>query len=75
MHYMGIIEGGSMSAIPANVRKADNFICTNSNCSKTPIRRASGNNVTQMKTFKLNTGHIDSGNHPTMHRRVIAQVN
>lgn len=75
VHYMGIIEGGSMSPIPANVRKADNFICTNSNCSKTPIRRASGNNVTRIQTFKLNTGHIDSGNHPTMHRRVMAQVN
>lgn len=75
VHYLGIIEGGTMSAIPSNVKKADNFICTNSNCSKTPIRRGSGNSVTRMKTFNLNTGHIDSGNHPTVHRRVISQIN
>lgn len=75
VHYLGIIEGGSMSPIPANVKKADNFICTNSNCSRTPIRRASGNTATRMNTFNLNTGHIDSGNHPTVHRRVISQIN
>ena len=75
VHYLGVIEGGSLSPIYANVTKADNFICTNSGCAQNPIRRASGNSSTRMKTFRLDTGHIDSGNHPTMHRRVIAQIN
>jgi len=75
VHYLGVIEGGKLSPIPANVTKVDNFICTNSNCSRTPVRLASGNGTTRLKVFNLNTGHIDSGNHPTMHRRVISQVN
>ena len=75
VHYLGIVEGGNTGAIPANVRKADNFICTAGGCSAQPAKLASGNTVTRLKTITLNTGHIDSGNHPTMHRRVIAQVN
>lgn len=75
VHYLGVIEGGTLAPIYANVNKADNFICINSGCAKNPIRRASGNTTTQMNTFRLKTGHIDSGNHPTMHRRVIAQIN
>ena len=75
VHYLGVIEGGSLSPIHANVRKADNFICTNSGCARKSLRLASGNTTTVTQTFNLNTGHIDSGNHPTMHRRVIAQVN
>ena len=74
VHYLGIIEGGNVSAIPSNVKKADNFICTEGGCSASPVRRASGNSTTRVKTFKLNTGHIDSGNHPSMHRRVISQI-
>jgi len=75
VHYLGVIEGGTLSPIHANVTKADNFICTNSGCSRKAIRLASGNNTTRTKTFNLATGHIDSGNHPTMHQRVISQVN
>ncbi len=75
VHYLGIVEGGNTGTIPANVGKADNFICTGGSCSATPARLAPGNNITRLKTITLDTGHIDSGNHPTMHRRVMAQVN
>lgn len=75
VHYMGVIEGGSGAVIPANVAKADNFICTKSNCNRNSLSRASGNNVTRIQTINLDTGHVDSGNHPTMHRRVMSQVN
>ncbi len=75
VHYLGVIEGGSLSPINSNVRKVDNFICTNANCSRTPLKIASGNNVTQTRVFNLDTGHVDSGNHPTMHNRVMQQVN
>ena len=75
VHYLGVIEGGTLHPIHANVRKADNFICTNANCSRTPLKIAPGNNVTRTKVFNLDTGHVDSGTHPTMHRRVMQQVN
>jgi hypothetical protein len=75
VHYLGVIEGGSLSPINSNVSKADNFICKKAGCTKKPIRRAGGNSSTRMNTFTLDTGHVDSGNHPTMHRRVIAQIN
>lgn len=75
VHYVGVIEGGSLTPLPATVRRADNFICTNSNCARKPVPLAPGNSTTVLRTFNLDTGHIDSGNHPSMHRRVIAQVN
>ncbi len=75
VHYLGVIEGGKLLPIYSNVAKADNFICTNSGCAQNALRRASGNNSTQMHTFRLDTGHIDSGDHPAMHRRVISQIN
>ncbi|MGB7287971.1 MAG: hypothetical protein WBC71_13670 [Salaquimonas sp.] len=74
VHYLAIIEGGSMSPIYDNVRKADNFICTDSACSGKPLRRGGGNSRTVIQVIKLNTGHIDSGNHPKMHSRVISQI-
>lgn len=75
VHYLGVIEGGSRAVIPANVTKADNFICTGGNCNRNSLTRAGGNSVTRIQTINLDTGHVDSGNHPTMHRRVISQVN
>ena len=75
VHYLGVIEGGARAIIPANVTKADNFICTASNCNRNSLKRAGGNNVTRIQTINLDTGHVDSGNHATMHRRVINQVN
>ena len=75
VHYLGVIEGGTLSPIHDNVSKADNFICTKGDCARKNIRLASGNSTTRTKTINLDSGHIASGNHPTMHRRVIAQVN
>ncbi len=75
VYYMGVVEGGSLTPIPANVQKVDNFICTHSNCARTPVRLAAGNSRTIVQTINLDTGHIDSGNHPTMHQRVISQLN
>ena len=74
VHYMGVIEASSPTTIYPNVRKVDNFICTGASCSRNPVRLAAGNKVTRVKVYSLDTGHVDSGNHPTMHRRVISQV-
>ena len=74
VHYLATIEGGSMSPVYANVRKADNFVCTNSGCSGKPLRPGGGNGSTVFQTISLDTGHIDSGKHPRMHNRVISQI-
>lgn len=74
VHYLATIEGGSMSPVYSNVRKADNFVCTNSGCSGKPLRPGGGNSSTSFQTISLDTGHIDSGNHPKMHSRVINQI-
>ncbi len=74
VHYMAVIEASRNTTIYPNVRKVDNFICTGGSCSRNVVRRSSGNNVTRVKVYNLDTGHIDSGNHPTMHSRVISQV-
>ena len=74
VHYMGVVEASSPTTIYPNVRKVDNFICTGASCSRNPVRLAAGNSVTRVKVYNLDTGHVDSGNHPTMHRRVISQV-
>lgn len=75
VHYLGAIEGGKMAAVHENVRKADSFICSNADCTRKTLRRANGNSSTRMNAIELNTGHIDSGNHPRMHSRVIQQIN
>lgn len=74
VHYMGVIEASTPTTIYPNVRKVDNFICSGASCSRNPVRLAAGNSTTQVKVYMLDTGHVDSGNHPTMHRRVISQV-
>jgi len=75
VHYLGIIEASSSLVITPNVRKADNFICSGTSCLRNSVRKAAGNSVTQVKVYNLKSGHVESGNHPTMHNRVIAQVN
>ncbi|MCB1421584.1 MAG: hypothetical protein KDJ69_03770 [Nitratireductor sp.] len=75
VHYLAAIEGGNMAAVQDNVNKADSFICSNSGCSRRKLHRAGGNSSTRMGTLELDTGHIDSGNHPSMHSRVISQIN
>ena len=74
VHYLAVIEASSATKVYANVRKVDNFICSGASCSRSPVRLAPGNTTTRLKVFTLDTGHVDSGNHPTMHNRVISQV-
>ncbi len=74
VHYLATIEGVKLSPVYANVEKADNFVCTGGSCGGKPLRRAGGNSSTLIQTISLDTGHIDSGNHPSMHSRVINQV-
>lgn len=74
VHYMAIIEGGSLTPLPSNVRKADSFVCTGTDCSRRSATRASGNTTTVMSTITLNTNHIASGDDASMHRRVIAET-
>ena len=75
VHYLAAIEGGDMVTVQDNVKKADSFVCDGADCARKPLYRAGGNSVTRMQTFTLHTGHIDSGNAPSMHSRVIAQIN
>ena len=65
IHYLGIVEG-SGGTLPGNVVQADNFICASGGglCTQRIVRGAT--------TIRIDTGHIDMGNHPTVHNRVIA---
>jgi len=74
VHYMAIIEGGSLMPLPSNVRRADSFICTGTDCSRKSATRANGNTTTIMNTITLNTNHIASGDAAAMHQRVISQI-
>lgn len=67
IHYIGIVEG-SGGVLPSNVVHADNFICAKGGglCTQ---RIVSGAN-----TIRIDTGHIDMGNHDTVHSRVIANA-
>lgn len=74
VNYLGIIEGTSLRAIPSNVRKADNFICTSAECSKKRVRLASGNSTTSLGQFTYKDGHIDLGNNTKVHSRIINRI-
>lgn len=75
VNYLAIIEGpSSMRPITSNVRFADNFICTNTECSKVRVRRAGGNSETALEQFTLQDGHIDLGNNPQVHNRIKSKV-
>lgn len=65
--YLGIVES-SGGALPGNVQFADNFVCAKSGplCTKAVVRGAN--------TIPVNTGHIDMGNSPVVHNRVIAMA-
>ena len=67
IHYLGIVES-SGGSLPPNVQSADNFICASTGplCTRA---RVSGAN-----TISIDTGHIDLGNHPTVHSRIIANA-
>lgn len=67
IHYLGIVEG-SGGTLPANVVSADNFVCARRGPLCT-MRQVAG-----ARTIPINTGHIDMGNHPTVHNRIIANA-
>ena len=65
--YLGIVESNGGS-VPANVQSADNFICAQSGglCKMAGVNGAN--------TIRIDTGHIDMGNHQTVHSRIIANA-
>lgn len=65
--YLGIVES-SGGNLPPNVMNADNFICAKSG----PLCTRAG--VGGANTIVIDTGHIDMGNHPTVHSRVISMA-
>lgn len=67
IRYIAIVES-SGGSLPSNVQRADNFVCAKSGglCTQ---RRVGGAN-----TVPINTGHIDMGDHPTVHNSVIANA-
>ena len=75
VHYLGVIEGGSLTPVPSNVLKADNFICSGGGCARKPLSLASGNSTTRLATIEVDTGHIDSSNHPRTQNRILSQIN
>jgi hypothetical protein len=74
VNYLAIIEGTSLKAIPASVKKADNFTCTNPDCTKKRVRLAGGNSVTALEQFSYKSGHIDLGNNKKVHSRIISSL-
>ena len=64
IHYIAIVEG-SGGALPPNVQSADNFICAKRGALCTMAK------VTGANTVPIDTGHIDMGNHSTVHARVV----
>ncbi|GIL03231.1 MAG: hypothetical protein BroJett030_31300 [Alphaproteobacteria bacterium] len=65
--YLGIVEG-SGGALPPNVQNADNFICASAGplCTRASFGGA--------RTVPISTGHIDMGNHPAVHDRIISMA-
>lgn len=74
VNYVGIIDGTDLAALRSNVQKADNFTCTNSDCTGAKVRIAGGNSVTVLQSFSIKSSHIPLGNNKQVHRRVIAQI-
>lgn len=74
VNYVGIIDGTALTALRANVKKADNFTCTHSDCTGARASIAGGNSVTVLRNFSIKSSHIPLGNNKLVHRRVIAQI-
>ncbi len=72
VNYLVTMEGPAMVPIRDNVRKADNFSCTNLDCFRTKSRLSWGNNRTEFQSFKIKASHIPLANHPQVHRRILS---
>ncbi|MEO0328790.1 MAG: hypothetical protein AAF217_09355 [Pseudomonadota bacterium] len=75
VNYIATLEGPAMVPIRKNVRIADSFSCTNLDCFRTRSRLAFGNKVTKFRTFKVNSSHIPLADHPSVHTRIVSQIN
>jgi len=74
VNYLGIIDGTELTSLRSNVKKADNFTCTNSDCTGAKVRFSGGNTSTVFKKFSIKSSHIPLGNNAQVHSRVIAQI-
>lgn len=74
VNYLATLEGPAMSPIYKNVRLADNFSCTGATCFRTTSKLAWGNKKTDFAKFKIKASHIALANHPTVHQRIISQI-
>lgn len=74
VNYLGIIDGTNLKPLGAHIRKADNFICTNADCTGARVRLAPGNRVTATQLYSIKSSHIPLGDNATVHSRVVQQV-
>ncbi|MCF6321074.1 MAG: hypothetical protein L3J32_04825 [Rhizobiaceae bacterium] len=74
VNYLGIIDGTALTPIQANVAKADNFTCTNADCTGARVQIISGNTITVFQKFSIDSAHIALGNNAQVHSRVVAQI-
>jgi len=65
--YLAIVEG-SGGALPSNVEHADNFICAKR------VGLCTQKLVSGANTIRIDRGHIDMGDSPQVHNRVIANA-
>jgi hypothetical protein len=72
--YMGVIDGLPLGNVPPNVRRVDNFTCRLPGCLRDKVRLTKGNNITIANAFDYTATHIDMGNHPEVHQRILHQI-
>lgn len=72
--YMGVIDGLPLGTVPPNVRRVDNFTCRLPGCLRDRVRLTKGNNITIANAFDFTATHIDMGNHPKVHERILHQI-
>lgn len=72
VNYLVTMEGPAMVPIRDNVRKADNFSCTNLDCFRTSSKLMWGNKTTEFDSFKIKASHIPLANHPRVHERILS---
>lgn len=72
VNYLVTMEGPAMVPIRPNVRKADNFSCTNLDCFRTTSKLSWGNKRTDFAAFKIKASHIPLANHPRVHQRILS---
>jgi hypothetical protein len=72
--YMGVIDGLPLGNVPPNVRRVDNFTCRLPGCLRDKVRLTKGNNITIANAFDFTSTHIDMGNNPVVHQRILHQI-